>query len=129
MRNIFRLAACVLVALVCLDAKARDVFEGKWEITLTPESGGKEKKDTLTFKGETLTSEWLTKEGYKEAKADTDVRGGQIATFTATQEGKKGAKAKWTGTTAPGGIDGTLTVTDEKGESTTYNYKGTKKEK
>jgi hypothetical protein len=129
MRNFFRLAACVLIACVFLAPRGRDAFEGKWSVTLSPDNGGKEQKDTLTFAGEKLTSEFLKKEGYKEATTDTDVRGGQIATFTATQEGKGGAKAKWTGTATPDGIDGTVTVTNEKGESTTYNYKGTKKEK
>jgi hypothetical protein len=129
MRKVFHVTACVLIAAACLAPRGRDAFEGKWNVTLSPDNGGKEQKDTLTFAAEKITSEFLKKQGYNEAAYEADVRGGQISTFTATQEGKKGAKAKWTGTATPDGIDGTLTVTNDKGESTTYNYKGTKKEK
>ena len=131
MRNVLAIAACVVLVSVAMfaGAKPRDAFDGKWSVTLTPESGGRDQKDTLTFAGDKITSEFLKKDGFKEAAYEADTRGGQIGTFTATQEGKKGAKAKWTGTAAPGSLEGTLTVTTEGGETKTYNYKGTKLEK
>src|SRR5215213_1797466 len=73
MRKLFHVAACVLLACVFLAPKGRDAFEGKWDVTLTPDSGGKERKDTLTFAGDKLTSEFLKKEGYKEATYEADV--------------------------------------------------------
>jgi hypothetical protein len=109
---------------------AKDPFEGKWAIEVTPEDGGKPYRDTIIFKGEKLTSERLKKEGFEDAPYEVDLRGGQIGTFTATAKTKPaGGTAKWTGTAATGNLQGTLAVAKKDGKTMTASFTGARAEK
>ena len=121
------LLAILLSSTASLAAIGRDAFEGKWTVTLTPEEGGKDLKDSLLFKNEKFTSELGKKDGFEESPYEVDVRGGQISTFTANVKGKGGkGLMKWTGTATPDNIQGNLSWTKADGSTKTYTFTGTK---
>ena len=133
MRNVFIAATYVAVLLtmrtsVCM-AAGRDVFEGTWTVTITPDDGGKPYEDKLVFKTGKFTSEHGKKLGFDDCEYDADLRGGQIGTFTANAKSKKEGAAKWTGTLATGQIQGTMAWTKADGSVVNYTYTGEKKEK
>src|SRR4051812_46159938 len=130
MRNVF--SAMLIVAMLAgvSVAAGRDAFEGTWKVTVTPDDGGgKPYEDTLTFKNGKFTSENGKKHEFAETEYEGDFRGGQIGTFTATAKSKKEGSAKWTGTVAPGQIQGTLAWTKADGSVVNYTYMGERKEK
>ena len=129
---------CAMVCMVAMlqgartsaAAPGRDQFEGKWTVEMSSEdSKAKPFEDTLVFKAGMLESAKLKKEGFKETEYEADVRGGQIATFTANGKGGKGGAAKWTGTMAAGELTGTLVWTKADGMEVNYNFKGRRAEK
>jgi hypothetical protein len=120
----------MVVCARALAAPGRDQFEGKWTVEMSSEdSKVKPFEDTLVFKAGTLESAKLKKEGFKPTEYEADVRGGQIATFTANAKGSKGGTAKWTGTAAAGELSGTLAWTKADGTEVNYNFKGRRAEK
>jgi hypothetical protein len=126
MRNVLIAAVCVMVlASVCSAAK-RDAFEGTWNVTITPDDGGKPYKDVLVFKTGKFTSDHGKKLGFAETEYEGDFRGGQIGTFTANAKSKKEGAAKWTGTLATGQIQGTMAWTKADGSVVNYTYMGTR---
>src|SRR6266550_197288 len=132
MRNpCFLLIAVVVLLAFSAPAHARDAFAGTWKVTVSPDesnkSGGKEFKDTLTFKGNQFKSKTLEDRGYKEADYDEDTRGGLVATFKSTSKSEKeGGTAVWTGTSTGQDITGELTITKKDGAEMKYTFKGTK---
>jgi hypothetical protein len=110
-------------------APGRDQFEGKWNVTVTPDDGGKPYQDTLTFHVNKFVSEFGKKHGFAETDFEADTRGGQIATFTASAKSKTEGSAKWTGTAATGQMNGTMTWTKADGSTVSYSYMGTRAEK
>jgi hypothetical protein len=127
MRNVLIAAAvCVVVmAGVCV-AAGRDAFEGTWNVTLMPDSGGKEYKDTLTFKNGKFTSEHGKKLGFDTTEYEADFRSGQIGTFTASAKSKKEGVTKWTGTLSAGQVQGTMAWTKADGSVVNYTYMGSR---
>jgi len=109
-------------------AAGRDVFEGTWTVTITPDDGGKPYEDKLVFKTGKFTSEHGKKLGFDDCEYDADLRGGQIGTFTANARSKKEGAAKWTGTLATGQIQGTMAWTKADGSVVNYTYMGTRKD-
>lgn len=134
--------ACLLAAAACCWAGAavaagdrgaalvnpRDRLEGTWKVTVTPESG-KAYDDVVTFKSGKISSKKLKADGFADAEYESDTRGGQAVTFTATQKGRGKRQAQWTGTAAISGLDGTLKVTADDGSETTCTFKGERQEK
>ena len=131
MRNVFNAMLCVVLlagaCAVVARAAGRDAFEGTWKVTVTPDDGGKPYEDTLVFKTGKFTSENGKKHDFAETEYEGDFRGGQIGTFTATAKSKKEGSAKWTGTVAPGQIQGTLAWTKADGSVVNYTYRGERK--
>ena len=111
-------------------ALARDPFAGKWDATITPEGGGKEIKDVLTFKGSMFTSAELDKKGFKSQQYEEDTRGaGAVAAaWKCEQKSTKPAegKAEWTGTVTASDMTGELKVTKGNGDTVNYTFKATK---
>jgi hypothetical protein len=138
MRNVLNAVGYAVVAFLVLAlagaqpapaAAGRDQFDGKWTVTVTPDDGGKPYEDTLTFKGGKFLSEKCKAHGFEEAEYDADVRGGQIATFTATAKSKREGSAKWTGTAAATQLQGTFKWTKADGSTADYSYTGARSEK
>jgi hypothetical protein len=130
MRNVFNAMLCVAIlsaAGAVAAAAGRDAFEGTWKVTVTPDDGGKPYEDTLTLKNGKFTSENGKKHEFAETEYEGDFRGGQIGTFTATAKSKKEGSAKWTGTVAPGQVQGTLAWTKADGSVVNYTYRGERK--
>jgi hypothetical protein len=126
-----RYLAVLLVLLVMVpSALARDPFAGKWDATISPEGGGKDAKDVLTFKGSMFTSQMLEKKGFKSQQYEEDTRGaGAIsATWKCEQKSTKPAegKAEWTGTVTASDMTGELKVTKADGTTVNYTFKATK---
>ena len=111
-------------------ALARDPFGGKWDATITPEGGGKEIKDLLTFQGSQFTSRELDKRGFKSHGYEEDTRGaGAIsATFKCKVKSTKPAEgtAEWTGTATAVEMSGELKITKGDGSVENYTFKATK---
>src|SRR5437762_12732566 len=120
----------LLVMAIPAAALARDPFAGTWDATITPEGGGKEIKDVLTFKGSQFTSQELAKRGFKAQAYEEDTRGaGAIsATWKCTVKSSKSAEgtAEWSGTVTASDRTGALKITKPAGRVTNYTFKGTK---
>jgi hypothetical protein len=128
-----RLFIATFVALmiaVPASALAREVFGGKWDATITPEGGGKEIKDLLTFKGSQFTSREMEKRGFKPSPYEEDTRGaGAVsASFKCTVKSTKPAEgtAEWTGTATAVEMTGELKMTKPDGSVANYTFKATK---
>ena len=124
------LAMLLVVMSFPASVLARDPFVGKWDATITPEGGGKEIKDVLTFKGSMFTSQELEKKGFKSQQYEEDTRGaGAVsATWKCEQKSTKPAegKAEWTGTVTAVEMTGELKVTKGSGDTVNYTFKATK---
>jgi hypothetical protein len=124
-------AFVALLLLPAAAALARDAFDGKWDAVLTPEGGGKEIKDVLTFKGSQFTSQEFEKKGFKPSMYEEDTRGAgaNSASFKATVKSTNAAEGtcEWTATATAMDMSGELKLT--KGDGTVLNYtlKATKK--
>jgi hypothetical protein len=109
---------------------ARDPFAGKWDATISPEGGGKDMKDVLTFKGSMFTSQALEKKGFASQQYEEDTRGaGAIsATWKCEQKSTKPAegKAEWSGTVTASDMTGELKITKPDGSVDNYTFKATK---
>jgi hypothetical protein len=129
-RYLAHLAVLLALLLTPAYAFARDPFEGKWDATITPEGGGKEIKDVLTFKGSQFASQQLEKRGFKASAYDGDTRGaGAIsATFKCKVKSTKAAEgtAEWSGTVTASDMTGELKITKPDGTETNYTFKATK---
>jgi hypothetical protein len=123
----------ILLAAFPVPAMARDAFAGAWKIEVTPDedsrsAGSKEFKDTLTFKGNQVTSTTLAAKGFAAMLYEEDTRGGIVATFKAEGKSKKGEGAVvWTGTSSGGQIKGELTWTKDDGKVLKYEFTGERK--
>jgi hypothetical protein len=118
----------VVLAAAAGAAPPKDAFTGTWTVTVTPaDGGGKPYEDKLTFAGQKLTSATFKARGFADAEVETDTRGGQIATFTATAKSPKQGSAKWGGTVSAGQVQGTLTWTKADGTAVEYTYTGGRK--
>ena len=121
-----------LLILRAAPALARDAFDGKWDAVLTPEGGGKEIKDELTFKGSQFTSREFAKKGFKPSAYDEDTRGAGAASasFTAKVKSTKDAEgtAEWTGTATAVDMTGEVKVTKGDGTVVNYTLKATKQQ-
>ena len=123
-----------IVALVLLQsplAFARDAFDGKWDAVYTPEGGGKEIKDLLTFKGSQFTSEEFAKKGFGASAYEEDTRGAgaNSASWKANVKSSKAAEgtAEWSGTITAMDMNGEVKVTKGDGTVVNYTLKATKK--
>ena len=127
----FAVAAALLIVLISAPAAfARDPFAGKWDATISPEGGGKDIKDVLTFQGSQFTSAELAKKGFAPKMYEEDTRGaGAIsATWKCEQKSAKPAegKAEWTGTVTASDMTGELKITKPDGTVSNYTFKATK---
>jgi hypothetical protein len=124
------LAMLLVVVNFPAAASARDAFDGKWDVTITPEGGGKEIKDVFTFKGSQFTSQEFAKRGFAPSAYEEDSRGaGAVsATFKCTIKSSKPAEgtAEWTGTVTAVEMTGELKLTKPDGTVMNYTFKGTK---
>jgi len=106
---------------------ARDALVGKWKASVTPDDGGKDSEDKLTFKGGQFTSDNEKTDGFDPANyADDPGPQGIGAKFTVTLTNKAGDTAKWTGLSTGTEMDGTLVVTRKDGTTKSYSFKATK---
>jgi len=121
----------LLILLLCGTAMARDQFEGKWKITLTPDvdtdaAGEQAFDDTLEFKGVTFIAESFKELGFEAVEYEADTRGLVAASFTATPKSETEGAAKWSGFTTGQEIQGELVWTKKDGTVLRFTYKGTK---
>jgi hypothetical protein len=127
------IVACVIALLLAQStlAIARDAFDGKWETVLTPEGGGKEVKDLITFKGSQFTSQEFAKKGFPASAYEEDTRGAgaNSASWKASVKSSKPAEgtAEWSGTITAMDMNGELKVTKGDGTVVNYTLKATKK--
>jgi hypothetical protein len=112
-------------------AVPRDAFVGTWEVVLTPDegtAGGKEIKDTFTFKGMQFTSAAFKQHGFEPTTYEEDTRSGIAATFKAEGKSKTNqGTAVWTGTSTAETLTGELTWTKADGAVIHYTFKGERK--
>jgi hypothetical protein len=123
--------AAVLILFLCGTAMARDQFEGKWRVTITPDSdaasaGEREFEDTLEFKGVTFTAEGFKERGFEAVEYESDTRGLVAASFTAKPRSKTDGDAVWSGFTTGQDIQGELVWTRNDGTIVRFTYKGTR---
>jgi hypothetical protein len=123
----------VLLLLLLVSASfalGRDALEGKWDVVLTPEGGGKEIKDLFTFKGSQFTSREFVKRGFPATQYEEDSRGagGGSSTFKCTIKSSKAAEgtAEWSGTVTATDLNGDFKITKPDGSVVNYTFKGTK---
>jgi hypothetical protein len=109
---------------------ARDAFEGKWDAVLTPEGGGKEIKDLLTFKGSQFTSREFAKKGFKPSAYEEDTRGAgaNSGSWKATVKSATAAEGEieWSGTVTAVDMNGEVKLTKADGTVVNYTLKATK---
>jgi hypothetical protein len=128
----FVVCLCVLVYSAFAGASvlrlvAHDALIGKWKATVTPDDGGKDSTDNLTFKGGQFTSENEKGDGFDPATYDDDPSPqGISAKFTVTLTNKAGDSAKWTGVSTGAEMDGTLVITKKDGSTKSYSFKASK---
>lgn len=130
--SIQSLVAFALVLTMSSIALARDPFAGKWDAVITPEGGGKDLKDLLTFQGSQFTSRELEKKGFKAHAYEEDTRGAGAgsATWKCEVKSSKAAegKAEWTGTVTAVEMSGELKITKPDGSEARYTFKATKQQ-
>ncbi len=107
----------------------RDPLEGKWDVTVTPDddahgNGGREFKDTVTFKNGTFSSPAMKKHGFDDAEYEENTRPAGIGEFTVIQKSKTEGKIKWHGTIAATDMTGDVTWTKDDGTVLNYTLKG-----
>jgi hypothetical protein len=106
---------------------ARDALIGKWKATVTPDDGGKETTDNITFKAGKFSSENEKADGYEDATYEDDPSPqGISAKFSVTLTNKAGDTAKWSGFSTGTEMEGTLVVTKKDGSKTSYAFKASK---
>ncbi len=106
---------------------AHDALVGKWKATVTPDDGGKDSTDNITFKGGQFTSENQKGDGFEPATYEDDPGPQGIgAKFSVTLTNKAGDTAKWTGLSTGTEMEGTLVVTKKDGTSKSYSFKASK---
>jgi hypothetical protein len=121
------LSCSVLAGASVQRLMARDALIGKWKATITPDDGGKETTDNLTFKAGKFTSENEKTDGYDPAAYDDDPSPqGISAKFSVTLTNGSGDTAKWSGFSTGTEMDGTLVLTRKDGVVKTYTFKATK---
>jgi hypothetical protein len=127
MRNIFCVA--LLVLTVSALAQKRDQLTGTWTVTMTNEDNGKTFEDTLTFKGDKLTSKYFGERGFAAMDYEADLRGVQTINFTAAGKSETEGKTAWTGSASLGAMTGTVKWTKADGSEVTLALKGRRNEK
>lgn len=111
---------------------ARNMFEGRWNITLTPDddtrqAGEKEFKDTLIFKGGIFASTAFEKRGFEPSVYEQDNRAGSIGGFDCAQTSKTGqGKTQWSGSITGSQVQGNLVWTKKDGTAVNFSYHGSK---
>jgi hypothetical protein len=133
-REVFMPAAllCILGCTLCASAAvqqllARDALIGTWKATVTPDDGGNDSTDNLTFKGGKFTSEKEQADGFDPATYEDDPSPlGVSAKFSVTLTNKAGDTAKWSGFSTGTEMDGTLVITKKDGTTKSYTFKASK---
>ena len=131
-----RLTAVLLVAFLLTPSAsfARDAFDGKWKVTVTPDedarkAGAKEIKDVYTFKGSQFETKEFKALGFPTVQYEEDTRAGIVASFKATAKSTKGnGEATWTGTSTAGEMQGELVWKKKDGTEVKYTIKGTREQ-
>lgn len=123
--------AFFMILLFAGVAMARDPFEGKWKVTVTPDEqavagGAGEFEEILVFQGGELTAEACAKYGFEPVEYEADTRGLVAASFTAEPKSKTNGTAKWSGFTTGQEIQGEFLWTKPDGTVMRYTYKGTR---
>ena len=135
MRRATMIIPCLLALLMVPQlARAADVFDGKWKITLTPADDNpgpreKESEDLLTFKGAKFVSKTFAAKGFEPVDYEADTRRGPIAKFTAKPESEKQGAMEWTGNASGVDLQGEMTWTKADGTVLRYTFKGEKQPK
>jgi hypothetical protein len=119
------LVLCLVVSVPSVSL-ARDQFEGKWNVTLTPEDGGKEVRDTVVFKANTFTSTEFQKQGFGTTEYEEDTRRGPIAKFVAKPKSEKQGTMEWSGSVTGADMQGEVTWTKPDGSVVRYTLKGSR---
>src|SRR5688500_2720465 len=129
-----RAIVVTLIALLFVPslALARDAFNGKWNVVVTPDedarkAGEKEFKDVFTFKGSMVESKACQEKGLPSVQYEEDTRACIVASFKATAKSAKGeGEATWTGTSTAGEMQGELTWKKKDGKELKFTIKGTR---
>jgi hypothetical protein len=133
-RPIVALASLVLLLSIPAVARAGDVFDGAWKITVTPtdENPGpreKEFEDVVTFGGMKFTSKTFAAKGFKPVEYEADTRRGPVAKFVAKPESEKQGTMEWGGTATGVDMQGEMAWTKADGTVLRYTFKGEKQQK
>ncbi len=117
--TIFLLAATPL-------QRRSDRFDGAWNIKVSPDDQSRGWDDKITFQAQQFSSKAMTPKGFGPTMYESDTRGVQMNTFTATAKSDKEGKMEWSGMTAVGDeIKGEIKWTKSNGDVSTYTYSGT----
>lgn len=128
-----RMTAVLVILLFGGVAMARDQFEGKWNVTVTPDeqaasAGAKEFEDALVFAGGKFTAQAFADLRFEPVEYEADTRGLTAASFTAEPKSQTHGAAKWSGFTTGQEIQGELLWTQPDGTVLRYAFKGVKEE-
>jgi hypothetical protein len=119
------IASLFLIAAIPLQRRT-DRFEGIWNIKVSPDDQGRGWDDQITFKGQQFSSKTMAAKGFGPTMYESDTRGVQMNTFTATAKSNKEGKMEWSGLTAVGDeIKGEIKWTKSNGDVANYTYTGT----
>lgn len=128
-----KMTAVLVILLLGGVAMARDQFEGKWKVTVTPDeqaasAGAREFEETLVFDGGKFTAKAFVEYGFEPVEYEADTRGLVAASFTAEPKSKTHGTTKWSGFTTGQEIQGELLWTQADGTVMRYTFKGVKEE-
>jgi hypothetical protein len=125
------LAAIVLlvgsIVLPAPSAALAGQFDGRWKVTFTPETEGKEFDDTLTFTANRFAAPAFDKQhaGLGKGEYEEHTARGPVAKFSATvKDEKQGTTAEWAGQAVGADLSGEVTITRKDGSVTRYSFKG-----
>jgi len=105
---------------------------GVWIATITPsgddaqQPGAATFTETLSFKGDKMTTKVLLQKGFGPATYDEDRRSVGPSQFTCTQTSDKEGSAAWVCTATETDMQGTLVITHKDGSITHYDVQGQK---
>ena len=99
----------------------------EWTIQLSPATGtGKSQTDTLTFAHGTVSSKWLSKEGFAPSNYTLSAQDASHAEWQTTQSNPDGHVASWRSQLSGDTISGALNKRTPDGQAMVFYVNGTK---
>lgn len=115
------------------DEKKREALRAQldgtsWALELRPEAAGKTRQDTVTFKGRTVSSEWLTKSGYGSSNYSVRVEDDGLVVWETMQSKEGEGLAFWRGEIQGAQMSGLLSKQPINGQPESFILTGRKLE-